>query len=41
MDGYISEIRLFAANFAPKDWALCHGQLLAIVEKHCSFCTDR
>ena len=30
MDGYISEIRLFAANFAPKNWALCKGQLLAV-----------
>lgn len=30
MQGYISEIRLFAANFAPKNWAYCSGQLLAI-----------
>jgi len=30
MDGTMSEIRLFAANFAPRNWALCSGQLLAI-----------
>lgn len=30
MDGTVSEIRLFAPNFAPKNWALCYGQLLAI-----------
>ncbi|MFH6959842.1 phage tail protein [Flavobacterium aquidurense] len=30
MEGTMSEIRLFAANFAPKNWALCSGQLLAI-----------
>lgn len=27
---YIGEIRMFAGNFAPVDWALCNGQLLAI-----------
>ncbi len=26
----MSEIRLFAANFAPRNWALCSGQILAI-----------
>lgn len=30
MQGYISEIRLFAADFAPKYWAFCSGQLLAV-----------
>ena len=30
MDGTMSEIRLFAANFAPRAWALCSGQILAI-----------
>jgi microcystin-dependent protein len=30
MDPYLGEIRLFAGNFAPKDWALCNGQLLPI-----------
>lgn len=30
MDGTIGEIRLFAGNFAPKQWLYCQGQLLAI-----------
>jgi len=29
-NGYLGEIRLFAANFAPQNWAFCRGQLLAI-----------
>lgn len=29
-DGMIGEIRLFAGNFAPRSWAFCDGQLLAI-----------
>ena len=30
MDPFIGEIVLFAGNFAPRSWALCDGQLLAI-----------
>jgi microcystin-dependent protein len=30
MEGYMSEIRYFAANFAPKYWSYCQGQTLAI-----------
>nr|WP_321357884.1 tail fiber protein [uncultured Draconibacterium sp.] len=30
MEGYLGEIRFFAGNFAPKNWTLCQGQLLAI-----------
>lgn len=30
MEGTIGEIRLFAANFAPKDWSYCNGGLIAI-----------
>lgn len=30
MEGTISEIRLYAPNFAPKYWAYCAGQLLSI-----------
>ncbi len=30
MDPYIGEIRMFAGNFAPADWALCDGSLLPI-----------
>lgn len=29
-DPFIAEIKLFAGNFAPRDWAFCHGQLLSI-----------
>ncbi|KAF2339704.1 phage tail protein [Flavobacterium nitrogenifigens] len=30
MEGTVSEIRLFAPNFAPKNWAFCYGQILNI-----------
>jgi len=30
MEPTIGEIRMFAGNFAPRSWALCEGQLLAI-----------
>jgi microcystin-dependent protein len=32
VDPYIGEIIMFAGNFAPRDWALCDGQLLAIAQ---------
>ncbi|SIS47957.1 phage tail protein [Insolitispirillum peregrinum] len=30
MDSFIGQIRLFAGNYAPQDWALCNGASLAI-----------
>ena len=30
MEGVIGEIRGFGGNFAPRNWAFCNGQLLAI-----------
>jgi microcystin-dependent protein len=30
MEGYIGEIRGFAAGWAPRNWSTCQGQLLAI-----------
>ncbi|QSW88748.1 MULTISPECIES: tail fiber protein [Flavobacterium] len=30
MDGTIGEIRHFAATFAPRNWAFCNGQIIAI-----------
>lgn len=30
MEGYLATVNIFAGDFAPKDWAFCHGQLLAI-----------
>ena len=35
--GYIGEIRMFAGNFAPRDWALCDGQLLPISQHSALF----
>jgi len=29
-EGFIGEIRIFAGNFAPRDWMECNGQILAI-----------
>jgi microcystin-dependent protein len=37
MDPYIGEIRIFAGNFAPRGWALCNGQLLAISQNTALF----
>ncbi|MEX6688793.1 tail fiber protein [Danxiaibacter flavus] len=30
MDGTVGEIRIFAGNFAPRNWAFCQAQLIAI-----------
>ncbi len=30
MEPYLGQIQLFPYNFAPKGWAFCEGQLLAI-----------
>ncbi len=34
---YLAEIRLVSFNFAPKGWALCNGQLLAINQNQALF----
>jgi microcystin-dependent protein len=34
---YMSEIRIFSFNFAPKGWALCNGQLLPINQNQALF----
>lgn len=34
---YLGEIRIFTFNFAPKGWALCHGQVLAIQQNQALF----
>jgi microcystin-dependent protein len=36
-DPYLGEIRIFAGNFAPKGWALCDGQLMAISQNTALF----
>ena len=34
---FLSEIRLFTFNFAPKGWALCNGQILPINQNQALF----
>lgn len=34
---FIGEIRLFASNFAPRNWAFCEGQLLAVSQNEALF----
>ena len=34
---FIGEVRLFAGNFAPRNWALCDGQLLPINQNQALF----
>jgi len=37
MEPMIGEVRIFAGNFAPRSWALCHGQLLPISQNQALF----
>lgn len=37
MQGTIGEVRMFAANFAPMNWALCQGQILPIQQNTALF----
>ena len=30
MEGYLAQVIGFAGNFAPRNWAFCHGQILSI-----------
>ena len=34
MEPFTSMISLWPANFAPRNWAFCHGQLLTIQQNH-------
>lgn len=36
-EAFIGEIRMFGGNFAPRGWAFCDGQLLAISENDALF----
>eukprot|EP01104_Vermistella_antarctica_P012344 TRINITY_DN355_c0_g2_i1.p1 TRINITY_DN355_c0_g2~~TRINITY_DN355_c0_g2_i1.p1 ORF type:complete len:239 (+),score=23.89 TRINITY_DN355_c0_g2_i1:71-787(+) len=36
-DPFIGEIMMFAGNFAPDNWAFCHGQLLSISDNSALF----
>jgi microcystin-dependent protein len=37
MEGYIAQIIMFAGNFAPRNWAFCQGQILAISQNSALF----
>src|SRR5438045_6226416 len=37
MDGVLAYVTLFAGNFAPRAWALCNGQILAISQNTALF----
>ncbi|WP_299432680.1 tail fiber protein [uncultured Aquimarina sp.] len=37
MEGTIGEVRMFGGNFAPRAWAFCEGQLLAISQNTALF----
>lgn len=37
MDPFVAEIRIFPFNFAPKGWAFCDGQLLALSQNTALF----
>lgn len=34
---FVAEIRIFAGNFAPRGWAMCNGQLIAISQNTALF----
>ena len=34
---FVAEIRIFAGNFAPRSWAFCDGQLLAVSQNDALF----
>lgn len=36
-DPFVAEIRIFTFNFAPKGWAFCNGQLMAISQNTALF----
>lgn len=37
MEGTIAEIRMFAGNFEPRNWAFCNGQILSIAQNTALF----
>jgi len=36
-DPFVAEVRIFAGNFAPRNWAFCDGQLLPIAQNTALF----
>jgi microcystin-dependent protein len=37
MDGYLAQVKLFAATFAPRNWAFCQGQTMSIAQNTALF----
>jgi microcystin-dependent protein len=37
MEGTIAEIRMFAGNFAPRNWAFCNNQVISIAQNTALF----
>jgi microcystin-dependent protein len=37
MEGYIAEIRMFAGNFAPRNWSYCNGAIISIAQNTALF----
>ncbi|QIL80126.1 phage tail protein [Diaphorobacter sp. HDW4A] len=37
MEGYLAQIIMWAANFAPRGWAFCQGQILSIAQNTALF----
>ncbi|CAM2069599.1 Phage tail protein [Sulfidibacter corallicola] len=36
-ESFLGEIRMFGGNFAPRDWAICNGQLLNVNDNQALF----
>lgn len=36
-EAYVGEIRIFAGNYAPRQWSFCQGQLMSIAENNALF----
>ena len=36
-DGFLSELRIFSFNYAPRNWTLCNGQLMPINQNQALF----
>lgn len=37
LEPFVGEIRIFAGNFPPKNWAFCNGQLMPIIQNTALF----
>lgn len=36
-DPFLGEVKMFGANFAPRNWAFCNGQLVAVAQQDALF----